>query len=758
EYGDLDDEEWMDMYERTITLKDRNVLRFLASRLRTHFSRQTYDDLRHGACEELQLPSEFVAWRRLRILSGLETRAYDCCVHSCCCFLGKYKDLTSCPFCKEARFKSNGQPRRVFRYTPLIPQLRGRFQDPEISKKLGYRVLAEQQYQPGKILDVFDAEYYRLLRRTLLDPETGYHFFDNQQDLALGIATDGFTLFKRRRRGLSTAWPIIIINYNLHPRIRNRLENVICVGVIPGPKQCKDLNSFLVPLLDELLELESGVDCPTPPTLDREGSNFVFRAFVIIIFGDMPAVAKLLMLKGHNAIKPCRACMIQGVLCHLARNSVYYVPLAHPIDEDHVLTYDDLEPRTHQGFLDQLEEIEAAPTAAARQRLAQKYGLNGRCIFTRLRSINLATCAPYDAMHLLFENLVPNMIKHWTGKFKGLDQGSGNYQMELGAWEEAGRQTVAARCTTPSLFVSAMPDIALDGYLYTAEMHAYWIQYTAPIVLKDKLPKEYYDHMLLMRDIIALSIQLEISHEEIDQLQRMINEWVADYEIISSREKVYPAFNTVVLGIPMKKVLLDDTLRNQLTKYFGLVYSDKRYGVVELRSRIDPSTLMRYGRFRLAGDGDKIRTANIIDNDPLARDNSFVRYDLLPDRNTAFRNRPDRPFRQTHYGRVLDIYYVEFITQKPKEATENEPAVPRITEPYLLVRIRECNTGGLDATDPLNRVVKYSQLNTPDIIHIDTINAVVGRMKVDNRNWAIIDRSASGARTQFVDEAGNEFD
>ncbi|CAE7062528.1 unnamed protein product [Rhizoctonia solani] len=562
------------------------------------------------------------------------------------------------------------------------------------------------------------------------------------------------------------------------------------------------------------------------------------------------------MMKGHNAIKPCRACMIQGVLCRLERNSIYYVPLAHPIDEEHVLTYDDLELRTHQGFLDQLEEIEAAPTATLRKQLAQDYGINGRCIFARLRSIDLATCAPYDAMHLLFENLVPNMIKHWIGKFKELDQGSGTYQMEQPAWKEVGLRTVEARRTTPSFFVSAMPDIALDGYLYTAEMHAYWIQYTAPIALEDKLPKEYYEHMLLMRDIIALSIQLEITHEEIDELQDMVNEWVADYEMlyyqyqssrlptcpltihallhlpmyirktgplwaswsfvmerfcgqllpavknrtrpyehldnfvqrraqmqvvsciynlpslrkppinysysnderISSREKVYPAFPTVVLGTPVTKCPLDDTLRRQMTKYFGVVYSDKRYGVAELRSRIDSSTLTRYGRFRLAGDGDKIRTAQLIENDPLARDNSFVRYDLLPDQNTAFRNRPDTPFRQTYYGRVLDIYYVEFVIQKPKEATERQPAVPRIAEQFLLVRIQECNTGGLDATKRANRVVKYTQLSTPDIIHIDTINAVIGRMKSDNRNWAILDRSASGARTQFIDEAGNEFD
>ncbi|KAB5587887.1 Transposase family Tnp2 protein [Ceratobasidium theobromae] len=767
EYGDLDDKEWIDMYTRTITPRDRKILQFLATRLRTHFSRQTYDDLRHGACEELNIPSEFVAWRRLRILSGLETRAYDCCVNSCCCFLGKYQDLTLCPFpgCGEARFKSDGTARRVFRYTPLIPQLRSLFQDPEMSKKLGYRVLAEEKHEPGKILDVFDSEHYCSLRETVLDPEHEYHFFDDPQDIALGIATDGFTLFKRRRRGHSTAWPIIIINYNLHPRIRNRLENVLCVGVIPGPKQCKDLNSFLVPLLDELLELESGVECPVSPAPDREGYNFVFRAFVILIFGDIPAVTKMLMMKGHNARRPCRRCMISGVLCQLERNSVYYVPLADP-NMDATVTYEDLELRTHQGFLHQLREIEAAPTEVARKQLAQNYGLNARSIFTHLRSIDLAICAPYDAMHLFFENLVPNMIRHWTGQFKGLDEGSGNYNLLPQQWTDIGRLTAQVARTVPSAFVGTLADIAQDGYLYKAEAYAFWIQSVAPIVLKDRLPEDYYQHFLLMRDIIVLCLQLEVSYEELDKLQRMVNEWVADYEMlyyqykqsrlpacpltihalihlpsyirqtgplwaswafvmerfcghllpavknrtrpyehldnyvqrraqmqvvsclyglpslakprinysylqderISSREKVYPDFPTVVLGVPMNKVQLDDRLRNQMAKYFGVVYSDRRYSTTELRSRIDPSTLFRYGRFRLAGDGDLIRTEKCIRNEPLARDNSFVRYDLLPDRNAAFRNRPDVPFRQTHYGRVLDIYYVEFVTQKPQNA------------------------------------------------------------------------------------------
>jgi hypothetical protein len=83
--------------------------------------------------------------------------------------------------------------------------------------------------------------------------------------------------------------------------------------------------------------------------------------------------------------------------------------------------------------------------------------------------------------------------------------------------------------------------------------------------------------------------------------------------------------------------------------------------------------------------------------------------------------------------------------------------------PYLLVRVKTCNgTNGLDAALPENPLVTFRSLSTPDIIHIETVTAVVGRMPIEvnmdgRRNtWAIIDRSRSGARTQFVDDEDDE--
>lgn len=75
-----------------------------------------------------------------------------------------------------------------------------------------------------------------------------------------------------------------------------------------------------------------------------------------------------------------------------------------------------------------------------------------------------------------------------------------------------------------------------------------------------------------------------------------------------------------------KRVELTTQLLNQLTRYFSVFHQDLR--VREVQARIDPESIIRYGRFRMAGDGDKMRTAKLIDCDPIARDNSFIKVSL----------------------------------------------------------------------------------------------------------------------------------
>jgi hypothetical protein len=38
-------------------------------------------------------------------------------------------------------------------------------------------------------------------------------------------------------------------------------------------------------------------------------------------------------------------------------------------------------------------------------------------------------------MHLFFENMIPNLVKLWSGKFKGLDTGSEDYEIAEETWD-----------------------------------------------------------------------------------------------------------------------------------------------------------------------------------------------------------------------------------------------------------------------------------------------------------------------------------
>ncbi|KAG9094333.1 hypothetical protein FRC07_011322 [Ceratobasidium sp. 392] len=222
-------------------------------------------------------------------------------------------------------------------------------------------------------------------------------------------------------------------------------------------------------------------------------------------------------------------------------------------------------------------------------------------------------------------------------------------------------------------------------------------------------------------------------------------------ELISSKEKIYDFKDDIVLGQPVKAIPRPPIqLKRQMTKYFGVAEGPAhgegpRPTFAELIDKLDFSTLVSYGRFRLASMGDRIRTAELVRKNPINRDNSFVRYEALPDRNAQRPRDPDRAIRRIYYARVEKVYYIEFI--------RNQETNERV--PYLLALVQDCNTpNGVDASKPEHPIVTYNQLKSPEIIDLGAIQAAIGRVRVGGRNtWAIIDRS-NGARTQFNDPAG----
>ncbi|KAL0056826.1 hypothetical protein AAF712_016563 [Marasmius tenuissimus] len=240
---------------------------------------------------------------------------------------------------------------------------------------------------------------------------------------------------------------------------------------------------------------------------------------------------------GHNGLRPCRWCNIQGI--RAPDGKTYYVPLDrshHPCvhdDPNAIRNYDplNLPMRSHAEMRAQAEEIQFADTLTAAKTFSTQYGIKGTSIFHNLSSIIFPYAFPFDFMHLVFENNAKNLIGLWTGTYKDLDEGNGEYQFEAGTWETIGKETLAAGKHIPSAFGAKPPDIADDKTAMTADAYSFWFQYLGPVLLEDRFPQPiYYRHFVEFVKLMKLCLEFELDPTQVEEIRNGFKVWVEEYE------------------------------------------------------------------------------------------------------------------------------------------------------------------------------------------------------------------------------------
>lgn len=223
-----------------------------------------------------------------------------------------------------------------------------------LRKLMRYRVEHQHNRQGGQYTDVFDGSHYLRLLKELVPcaRKQDRRYFEDTRDMALALSTDGLYPFKKRKL---SCWPILIYNLNLAPDIRFHLEHIICLSVIPGPKAVRDIETFLYPLIEELFELMHGVAAHDV----EQDEMFVLCAFLILAFGNIPAIAKITSIKGHNGKVPCRAYEILAIRAPDSQNSAHYTPLhrSHTSEPSHPYDPLNLPLRTHDRIMSQAQAV-----------------------------------------------------------------------------------------------------------------------------------------------------------------------------------------------------------------------------------------------------------------------------------------------------------------------------------------------------------------------------------------------------------------
>jgi hypothetical protein len=370
----------------------------------------------------------------------------------------------------------------MFCYLPIIPRLQGFFQNPKSIERLLYR--HNYTHIPGQISDIFDGEHYRTLcqQNVVVDGQILPHrYFSGKYDVCLGVCMDSYLLFKRNHGGPS-ATPILIKNYCIKPEVRTHLDDIgiMCGGVIPGPHPPQDVRSFLIPFDDERMQLAHGVSTFNAATRDY----FLLRGYTLFELGDIIAIEKSMNIKGHNGFCPCRSCKMKGVR---GQETIYYLPLTHP--DGRSWDPSNLPMRSAEHLQEVLQKVARAQTITEKDDLRKFHGINGLPALGRVGSLHYPRSRTWEGMHLFFENTIPNLVKFWSGKFKGLDTGTEAYEISDAVWEVIWQETADAVQHLPADFVRVLGG---NPSYYTAEAWCFWFLYLTPILLQGRFSNPKY--------------------------------------------------------------------------------------------------------------------------------------------------------------------------------------------------------------------------------------------------------------------------
>ena len=150
----------------------------------------------------------------------------------------------------------------------------------------------------GELNDIYDGKLWKSFMHYQNEP-----FLSEPGNLGLILNFDFFQPFLHTTYSLGAIYMSVL---NLPREIRCIRENMILVSLIPGPHEPQyHINSFLTPLVSDLLKLWSGMDME----IESLKSVKKIRCALMCVACDIPAGRKICGFLGHNARLGCSRCL-----------------------------------------------------------------------------------------------------------------------------------------------------------------------------------------------------------------------------------------------------------------------------------------------------------------------------------------------------------------------------------------------------------------------------------------------------------------
>ena len=409
-------------------------------------------------------------------------------------------------------------PLKVYCYKSLLDSI------PEILGREGMLDKCEEwrcrKVPEGYLGDMYDGlvwqEFYEV---------NGKPFLAQQNNVGLMLNCDWFQPFKLTEYSVGVIYAVII---NLPRAIRFKHENVIIVGIIPGPSEPSlHLNSYLRPLVDDLLNLwRVGV---------HVHSKVVKAALLCNIACDLPAAHKLCGFLSHSSHHGCSRCK-QFFPYDAERKKMDYSGFSQH------------EPRLQSEHKSNGIKWSMADSKSAREDIEKLTGSR----YTKLNLLPYFNCVRFtviDPMHNLFLGTSKHMMKKIWLK-DGLIS-----QNDMDRIHNIIKETLI-----PSS-IGRLPRKILSSYSgFTADQWKNWTSLFSLVCLHSVLPYEHIECWRVFVEICLIISTPLISLDDVAKIATLATKFGTKFQELYGNHRVTPNMH---LHQHLSECILD----------FGPVYS-----------------------------------------------------------------------------------------------------------------------------------------------------------------------------------------
>ncbi|KAF9034253.1 hypothetical protein BJ165DRAFT_1512670 [Panaeolus papilionaceus] len=199
-----------------------------------------------------------------------------------------------------------------------------------------------------------------------------------------------------------------------------------------------------------------------------------------------------------------------------------------------------------------------------------------------------------------------------------------------------------------------------------------------------------------------------------------------DRKRINNNKTIYPMYPMYQFSIPTEQTILPKPLRRRIWAALATQFDvDRR--VVKAIVKLD-QPVVQHGRVVRLDRGDLIRASDMVKDAEDSRDASYVRYTLLVDIYARQKQRKPKFVYEEYFGQLKRTFAITIPCSK-RLGVKTPTTVVLALMQELKVYLR---TNGL---------YYYKRRGGEELVDMNTVKCVVGRIPCANGEWAVVDRS-----------------